>query len=115
MAAASVLKKFFRTKQEAIADINAEGFWPISWVDGPGETYAPHYHRGDERLYLVSGSMEFEDVGEGKVYRLEPGDKLSLPAGTVHRTVTREGAAYIIAVRDLVPLAESALPADTKP
>ena len=76
MAAASVLKRFFRTKQEAIADINAEGFWPISWVDGPGETYAPHYHRGDERLYLVAGSMEFEDVGEGKLYRLEPGTLL---------------------------------------
>ncbi len=115
MAAASVIKRFFRTKQEAVADINTEGFWPISWIDGPGETYAAHYHRSDERLYLVEGTMDFEDVSGGCRHRLEPGDKLVLPAGTVHRTTTREGATYIIAVRDLVHLAESAIPADAKP
>ena len=78
MPAASVIKRFFRTKQEAIADINAEGFWPISWIDGPGETYAAHYHRSDERLYLVAGTMDFEDVSGGCRHRLEPGDKLVL-------------------------------------
>ncbi len=107
-----VIKRCFQTKNEAIADINAEGFWPVSWADPPGESYAPHSHPSDERLYLIEGSLELVDVAAAETYRLEPGDKLILPAGTVHSASTREGAKYIVAVEHLLPLAESAQPAD---
>ena len=60
-----VLPAHFHQKEEAIAEIMNDGYWPISWVDKPGCSYAPHRHRDDETLYIVAGSMEFSDLNAG--------------------------------------------------
>ena len=47
------------------------------------KSYEPHKHDADQTLYLVEGFME---LGVGAtMYRLNPGDKLELPAFTEHR------------------------------
>ncbi len=68
MATVTVIKRFFGSKEEAIADIKNEGFWPFAWMDKPGDSFEPHCHANDERLYLVEGALEFEDVGAHKVF-----------------------------------------------
>jgi quercetin dioxygenase-like cupin family protein len=55
-----------------------------SWSNGPGDSYAPHSHGYEKVLYCVDGSITF--VIEGPDHRLEltAGDRMVLPAGTVH-------------------------------
>lgn len=105
-----VLPAHFQQKEEAIAEIMNDGYWPISWVDKPGCSYAPHRHCDDETLYVVAGSMEFTDLNAGKTYHLEPGDKLMLPARTPHAAHTTEGATYIMGIRTLVAFDDHVLP-----
>ncbi len=102
--------RYFQDKREAIGEISAAGWWPVSWRDAPGEVYEPHKHDADQTLYLVEGSLEI-NVG-GNVYHLKPGDKLELPAFTVHSAEAPVGATYIIGLPKVDLLSEHALPPD---
>jgi quercetin dioxygenase-like cupin family protein len=53
-----------------------------SWSNGPGDTYAPHTHSYEKILYCVSGSITF--TLQDREIRLEPGERMVLPPGTVH-------------------------------
>ena len=79
------------------ADLAAAGLDVFSWSDGPGATYTPHSHDHDETIVLVAGGMTFTIAGRD--YTLgSPGDRLLLPAGTVHAARAGDvGAAYLIA------------------
>ena len=72
----------FTDKREAIREISEAGWWPISWRDAPGDVYDAHKHDADQTLYLVEGQIEFGVNGE--TIQLHPGDKLELPAFTIH-------------------------------
>lgn len=75
-----------------------EGFDAFSWTDPPGADYAPHDHPHDESLWVVRGSITFG--AEGAEFALGPGDRLMLPAGTVHTArVGPQGATYLIGRR----------------
>ncbi len=100
----------FKDKREAIREISDAGWWPISWRDAPGEVYEPHKHDADQTLYLVEGLLELQ--AKGSVYRLEPGDKLELPAFTIHSAKTSAGATYILGVPKVDLLSEHALSPD---
>lgn len=65
-----------------------------SWSNGPGESYAPHSHSYEKVLYCVRGSITFH-VEQGDL-ELEAGDRMVLPAGTVHSAdVGMEGVTCI--------------------
>jgi quercetin dioxygenase-like cupin family protein len=49
----------------------------------PGVTSPRHTHPGDEIVYLLQGSMEYQLEGRPPV-TLKAGDVLFIPAGTVH-------------------------------
>ena len=100
----------FRDKREAIREISDAGWWPVSWRDAPGEVYEAHKHDADQTLYLVQGSLELE--ADGNVYRLKPGDKLDLPAFTVHSAKAPAGATYIIGLPKVDLLSEHSLAPD---
>ena len=100
----------FRDKREAIREISEAGWWPISWRDAPGEVYEPHKHDADQTLYLVKGQLELGV--DGKSICLNPGDKLELPAFTVHSASAPNGATYIVGVPKVDILSEHALPPD---
>ena len=95
-----------------MTEIAKDGYWPISWVDKPGATYAPHRHCDDETLYIVSGSMEFHDLTTGELHLLKSGDKLTLPARTPHAARSDEGSTYIMGIRTLVPFEDHVLAID---
>ncbi|MCC6848074.1 MAG: cupin domain-containing protein [Deltaproteobacteria bacterium] len=80
------------------ARLAADGFEVTAWSDPPGRTYAPHRHDHDESLWCVRGCITFHIAG--RAYRLNPGDRLMLPRGTLHgATVGSAGAAYLIGER----------------
>ncbi len=110
MEAVTVFKSHFQTKEEAIQEIVKIGWWPVSLRDAPGEVFEPHKHDADQVLYLVEGTMKFE--ADARVYHLEPGDKLELPAFTVHSVEVPEGAVYIIGMPKVDLMAEHFLAPD---
>ena len=110
MAGVRIVAGHFQGKEQAIAEIMKDGYWPISWIDKPGADYEPHRHRDEETLYLVAGAMDFTDMKTGETHHLKPGDKLFLPAGAPHSARTQEGATYIMGIRTLVAFDDHSLP-----
>ena len=49
----------------------------------PGVASPVHTHPGDEIIYVLEGSLEYEVEGRPTV-TLKPGDVLFIPAGTIH-------------------------------
>jgi uncharacterized protein len=78
--------------------LDAEGFDAFAWEDGAGADYAPHAHDHDESLWVLDGEITFGAAGRD--YRLGPGDRLMMPAGTVHTAhAGPRGARYLIGER----------------
>jgi uncharacterized protein YjlB len=61
-----------------------EGLNPYSWSNGPYDIYSEHSHPYNKVIYVVQGSITFGLPELGKQLTLEPGDRLDLPAGTLH-------------------------------
>jgi quercetin dioxygenase-like cupin family protein len=64
--------------------LDAEGLDYYSWSNGPYDIYAPHKHSYDKVIYCVRGSITFQLIEAGTWFKLDPGDRLDLPAGIVH-------------------------------
>jgi uncharacterized protein YjlB len=75
--------------QERLA---AEGLVGGSWSNGPYDRYAAHRHDYDKVLVCGVGSIDFELPELGRTVRLDAGDRLDLPSGTLHAAlVGRDG------------------------
>jgi len=61
-----------------------EGLNPYSWSNGPFDTYSAHSHSYNKVIYVVQGSIAFGLPELGQQLGLKAGDRLDLPAGTVH-------------------------------
>lgn len=61
----------------------------------PGASFPRHAHPGEEVIYVLSGSIEYEV--EGKLVTVRAGDVLFVPDGVVHaaRNVGNEPAAEL--------------------
>jgi quercetin dioxygenase-like cupin family protein len=55
-----------------------------AWSNEPGFQYAAHQHGYTKILYCVAGSIDFVVEPERHVIALAAGDRMELPAGTVH-------------------------------
>jgi quercetin dioxygenase-like cupin family protein len=64
------------------ARLIGEGLEPGAWSNGPGDRYASHEHAYDKVIVVAAGSIRF-GLTDGAV-DLADGDRLELPAGTVH-------------------------------
>jgi len=58
-----------------------------AWSNGPHDRYAAHSHPYEKVLYCVDGSITFMLERAGRQLELKPGDRMVLPAGTVHSAV----------------------------
>ena len=67
-----------------------EGLSPYTWSNGPHDVYAAHTHGYDKVIYVVHGSITFGLPELGQSLTLSAGDRLDLPAGTVHDAVVGE-------------------------
>jgi mannose-6-phosphate isomerase-like protein (cupin superfamily) len=79
-------------QDELITRLRAEGLDPSAWGNGPGDRYAPHEHGYDKVLVVAAGSIRFGLPQRGETVDLAVGDRLDLPAGTMHdATVGQDG------------------------
>jgi quercetin dioxygenase-like cupin family protein len=72
------------TPDELMTRLRGEASGCYSWSNGPGDRYAPHSHGYEKVLYCVVGDITFILEGEGRRLELTAGDRMVLPAGTVH-------------------------------
>jgi quercetin dioxygenase-like cupin family protein len=70
-----------------MAKLKTEAGGCYSWSNRPGDRYAAHSHNFEKVLYCVDGSITFVLENEGKRLALKSGDRMVLPAGTVHSAV----------------------------
>ncbi len=64
-----------------------EGLSPYAWSNGPHDVYSAHSHSYNKVIYVVQGSITFGLPELGKKPTLKAGDRLDLPASTVHDAV----------------------------
>ena len=64
-----------------------QGLEPGAWGNGPNERYAAHEHAYDKVIAVERGSIRFGLPGSQATIALLAGDRLDLPAGTIHDAV----------------------------
>lgn len=62
----------------------SEGLDPYSWSNGPFDIYSAHTHSYNKVIYVVQGSITFGLPELDQALTMIAGDRLDLPAGTVH-------------------------------
>ncbi len=75
------------TENEIAQILRAENLSYYPWSNSPNDLYAPHLHAYDKILYAVRGSITFILPNTDKTLTLHAGDRLELPANTVHSAV----------------------------
>ena len=74
--------------EDLMSRLRREASGCYSWSNGPGDRYAPHSHTYEKVLYCVDGSITFLlEAQGGKRIELTSGDRMVLPAGTIHSAV----------------------------
>ena len=69
------------TLRERLRD---EGLAPSAWGNGPHDRYGAHDHGYDKVIVVAAGSIRFGIPDRGQGHDLAVGDRLELPAGTIH-------------------------------
>jgi quercetin dioxygenase-like cupin family protein len=72
------------TQRDLRARLAADGLAASEWANGPGDTYAAHRHGYDKVLVAEEGSITFHLVELRRDVELHAGERLELPAGTLH-------------------------------
>ena len=75
------------TLEDLMTRLRTEASSCYSWSNGPNDRYAAHSHTYEKVLYCVDGSITFALEAEGRTIELKAGDRMVLPAGTVHSAV----------------------------
>ena len=73
------------SRDDLMTRLGAEADGCHTWSNGPGDRYAEHTHPYEKVLYCVEGSIAF--TLRDRDIRLQPGDRMVLPAGTSHAAV----------------------------
>jgi len=72
------------SEKELAQILHEEGLSYYAWSNGPNDLYSPHLHTYDKIIYVVRGSITFILPDENEQHTLHAGDRLELPANTVH-------------------------------
>jgi quercetin dioxygenase-like cupin family protein len=62
-----------------------------AWANGPGDRYGAHRHDYDKVLLCLEGGITFGLPETGRTVRLAAGERLDLPAGTLHDALVGAG------------------------
>ena len=79
-----VVKQFFKDKSEVLQDIKQTGYWPTPYVSDPSPALTTHWHDEDINGYVIEGSTWARDGASGERLSVQAGDKIIIPAGTLH-------------------------------
>lgn len=90
---------FFDTIADVLDDIKANGTWPTTFVSGPSEGLPVHWHLDEVHAYIMEGETDFFDEASGKRTLVSKGDKIIVPARTLHAEGgVQDRVVYILAL-----------------
>ncbi len=72
------------TERQIRARLAAEGLAASAWGNAPFDRYPGHRHGYDKVLVAAAGAITFHLPELGRDVLLAAGDRLNLPAGTLH-------------------------------
>ena len=72
---------------EGVSPVAVEAAASATWGNAAGERYAAHRHGYDKVLLALAGSISFDLPEAARLARLTRGQRLDLPAGTLHAAV----------------------------
>ena len=75
------------TEKELAQLLHDEGVSYYAWSNHPNDLYSAHLHTYDKIIYVVRGSITFILPDKNEKHTLHAGDRLELPANTVHSAV----------------------------
>lgn len=75
------------TGDDLRAQLADDGLVASSWSNGPGDRYPAHRHDYDKVLVAATGSITFDLPELDEQVDLHAGDRLDLPAGTLHGAI----------------------------
>ena len=94
----------FSSMGDVLDDIKAHGTWPTTFVSGPSEGLAVHWHDHDVHAYIMEGDTDFLDGETGERTPVHRGDKVVIPARTLHAEgAVAERVVYVLAVPEPLP------------
>ncbi|MEZ5957599.1 MAG: cupin domain-containing protein [Hyphomonadaceae bacterium] len=89
----------FASLAEVLDDIKRNGTWPTTYVSGPSPGLDPHWHSEEVHAYVMEGETDFFDADTGQRTPVKAGDKVIVPARTVHAEgAVKDKTIYLIAV-----------------
>jgi quercetin dioxygenase-like cupin family protein len=89
----------FTSLAEVLEEVKASGGWPTTFVSGPSEGLPVHWHPHDLQVYVMEGETDFLDPVTGVRHPVRQGDRIAIPAGTLHAEgPVKDRVVYILAV-----------------
>jgi quercetin dioxygenase-like cupin family protein len=73
------------TESEIRKILGEQGLSGYRWSNGPGDVYGAHSHPFHKIIYVLQGSITLILPGVGERATLNSGDRLTLPAGVLHK------------------------------
>jgi len=95
----NIHKEFFRNRSDVMDDLKVSGFWPTTFLSGPSPGLEVHWHSEEVHAYVMEGETSFLDAESGDRSPVGPGDKVVVPARTLHAEgEVLDRVVYIIAI-----------------
>lgn len=103
----TIEKGYFDDYTDVMDDLKASKFWPTTFVSGPSPGLEIHWHSEEVHAYVMEGETTFLDEETGVRSAVGPGDKIIVPARTLHAEgEVTDRVVYIIAIPDILPAEE---------
>ena len=94
-----VITGFFETIDDVLDDIKHNQTWPTTFVSGPSEGLPVHWHSDEVHAYIMEGETDFFDKASGAKTPVGVGDKVIVPARTLHAEgAVKDRVVYILAL-----------------
>jgi hypothetical protein len=90
--------------RRALREIELLGFVPVTLRTSNVGSYGAHYHRVDEVLFMIDGTLSFWDVETGGRFDVTPGDRLQIRAERVHCVKWKRPAEYVMGLSKAVDI-----------
>lgn len=75
---------FFDSMADVLDDVKVNGTWPTTFVSGKSDGLPVHWHADEVHVYVMEGETDFLDVAADRRLPVKAGDKVVIPAGTLH-------------------------------
>lgn len=100
----SIDNQCFTTLADVLDDVRRSGTWPTTFVSGASVGLPVHWHDHDVHAYVMEGETDFLDAESGRRLPVRTGDKVVIPAGTLHAEgAVADRVVYVLAVPEPLP------------